>query len=233
MRRSGPGWRSRPSCRARREPGAPRSRRQRRWTPLAARAGPRAGRPVFRDVDLVTPEHGVDALAQAAFLGQLQEELEGFVRDAVLRVIEVDARGLSRQTLAAVGIIREELAEMQVPDFSWWAARAFHAGRAVSDVFFVCMYVPPLFCLPCREQAVREREALDPLPSPTGRNPPRNALALSPTRQPGGSSFSFLTLPPPRPRHRGGGPRSGGPPRPRHVPAISSCPVAPMPRRPT
>jgi hypothetical protein len=30
------------------------------------------------------------------------------------------------------------------------------------------------------------------------RNPPRNALALLPARQPGGKSFSFFTLPPPR-----------------------------------
>src|SRR6185369_17201752 len=29
------------------------------------------------------------------------------------------------------------------------------------------------------------------------RNPPRNALAFLPARQPGGSSFNFLTLPPP------------------------------------
>src|SRR5213078_330317 len=29
------------------------------------------------------------------------------------------------------------------------------------------------------------------------RNPPRNALALSPARQPEGSSLSFLALPPP------------------------------------
>src|SRR5262245_32589489 len=30
------------------------------------------------------------------------------------------------------------------------------------------------------------------------RNPPRNALALSPARTPLGSCFNFLTLPPPR-----------------------------------
>ena len=67
---------------------------------------------VFRDVDLVTPEHGVDARAQAGLLRQLQEELEGFVGDAILRVIQVEAHGLDRQALAACGIIREELAEV-------------------------------------------------------------------------------------------------------------------------
>src|SRR5262245_236546 len=43
--------------------------------------------------------------------------------------------------------------------------------------------------------------AIDGLPSRDSshtRKPPKNALALSPTRQPGGSSFSFLTFPPPK-----------------------------------
>ena len=73
-------------------------------------------RAVFRDVDPVAAEHGVDAIAQAAFPGQLHEELQRLVRDAVLRVIEKDARGFSRQTLAAFGIRREERAEMDVLD---------------------------------------------------------------------------------------------------------------------
>jgi hypothetical protein len=46
-------------------------------------------RTVFRDVDLLAAEHGVNALAQAGFIGELQEQLEGFVSDAVLRVIQV------------------------------------------------------------------------------------------------------------------------------------------------
>ena len=68
--------------------------------------------PVFRDVDLLASEHGVDPRAQAGFLGQLQEELEGFVGDAILRVIEEEAHRLGRHALAARGIIREELAQM-------------------------------------------------------------------------------------------------------------------------
>jgi hypothetical protein len=72
--------------------------------------------PVFRDVDLLTPEHGVDARAQAGFLRQLQEELEGFVGDAVLRVIQVEARRLGRHVLAALGVIGKELSEMERAD---------------------------------------------------------------------------------------------------------------------
>ena len=71
---------------------------------------------VLRDVDLFAPEHGVDPRSQAGFLRQLQEQLEGFVGDAILRVIEVDAHGLGRHPLAAMGIIREQLSKVQIPD---------------------------------------------------------------------------------------------------------------------
>ena len=59
---------------------------------------------ILGDVDLVAAEHGVDARAQAGFSGQLHEQLEGFVRDAVLRVIEEQARRLGRQPFAAFGV---------------------------------------------------------------------------------------------------------------------------------
>ena len=49
---------------------------------------------VFRDVDLLAPEHGVDPRAQSGFLRQLQEELEGFVGDAILRVVQIEAHAL-------------------------------------------------------------------------------------------------------------------------------------------
>ena len=72
---------------------------------------------VFREIDLLTAEHGIDPLAQAGFLRELQEEREGFVGEAILRVIQVEARRLRRHAFAALGIIREELAEMQFADF--------------------------------------------------------------------------------------------------------------------
>ena len=72
--------------------------------------------PVLRDVDLLAAEHGVDPRSQAGFLGQLQEKLERFVGDAILRVVEVEPDRLDRHALAALGIIREELAQMQLPD---------------------------------------------------------------------------------------------------------------------
>ena len=41
-------------------------------------------RAVLGDVDLFTPEHGVDPRSQIGFLGQLQEELECLIGDAIL-----------------------------------------------------------------------------------------------------------------------------------------------------
>ena len=40
------------------------------------------------------------------------EKLEGFVGDAVLRVVQEEAHRLGRHPLAALGIIREEIAQM-------------------------------------------------------------------------------------------------------------------------
>ncbi len=70
--------------------------------------------PVLRDVDLVAAKHRVDALAQARLLGQLQQQLQRFVGDAVLGIVEIEARRLDRQLLAAVRIVGEQLLQLQV-----------------------------------------------------------------------------------------------------------------------
>ena len=80
------------------------------------RAGHVQDSPLLGHVDLLTPEHRIDPGPQAGFLGQLQQESQGFIGDAVFRVIEVDADGLGGQTLAAFGVVREQLAEVQVAD---------------------------------------------------------------------------------------------------------------------
>ncbi len=71
---------------------------------------------VFREVDFLALEHGVDAFAQSGFLGKLQEQLEGFVGDAVLRVIQVEAHRLGRHAFAAFRVIRKEPAQMNLAD---------------------------------------------------------------------------------------------------------------------
>ena len=68
--------------------------------------------PLLGDVDLLAAEHGVDAGSQAGFLGQLQEEIQRLVGDAVLGVVEVDADGLDRQAFAAFRVVGEELPEV-------------------------------------------------------------------------------------------------------------------------
>ena len=98
----------------------------------------------LRQVDLFSPEHGVDPGSQAGFLGQLQEQLEGFVGEAILGVIQVKAHGLGGQPLAAAGIVRKEFPEMQLPNllivgFQGLPGRAFgewcHAGGHVRAPF--------------------------------------------------------------------------------------------------
>jgi hypothetical protein len=71
---------------------------------------------VFGHVDLVATEHGVNALAQARFLGELHQQWQGLLGDAVFRVVEVEAGALDCQALAALGVITEKLAEVQSLD---------------------------------------------------------------------------------------------------------------------
>ena len=72
-------------------------------------------RAVLRDVDVVAPEHGVDAVSQAGLLGKLQQQPYGFVRDPVLGIVEIDSGRLDRQPLPAVGILGKELPEVDSP----------------------------------------------------------------------------------------------------------------------
>ena len=97
-----------PSCRARRGPGAPRSRRPPRWMrPLGAR---RATCSTARfSVTLILSPRNMASMCERRpdSSASCDEQLEGFVGDAVLRVVEEDARGLGRHPLAALGVVRE------------------------------------------------------------------------------------------------------------------------------
>jgi len=44
---------------------------------------------LFRDVDFFAAEHRVNTRPQARFFSSLKKKFEGFVRDAVLGVIEI------------------------------------------------------------------------------------------------------------------------------------------------
>ena len=73
-------------------------------------------RALFGDVDLVATEHGVDSRAQAGLVRKLNQEPQRLIGDAILGVVERQASGFRRQALTACGIVREERAEMHVPD---------------------------------------------------------------------------------------------------------------------
>ena len=61
-------------------------------------------------------EHGLDALLQAGLFGKLDEQLERFVGDAVLGVVEEEAFGFCIEAGSPVGILIEELAQSCLRD---------------------------------------------------------------------------------------------------------------------
>src|SRR5262249_38728503 len=73
-------------------------------------------RTLFRYVDLLPAEHRLHPGPNSGLLGELNEELHGFIGDAILRVVEIEARGLDGQALTASGIICKEFPEMQLAD---------------------------------------------------------------------------------------------------------------------
>jgi hypothetical protein len=73
-------------------------------------------RPVLGNVDVLASEHRVAARGDAALVRELPEQGQGLVGDPVLRVVENEAGALSRQALAAVGIVGEQVAEVAFAD---------------------------------------------------------------------------------------------------------------------
>ena len=48
--------------------------------------------PLLGHVDLLAREHRIDPRAQPGLFGELQQQIQRFVGDAVLRVVEIDSR---------------------------------------------------------------------------------------------------------------------------------------------
>ena len=67
---------------------------------------------ILRDINLIASKHRIDPRSQAGFLCQLKQELEGFIGDAILRVIEVETHCLRGQALAALRVIGKELSKV-------------------------------------------------------------------------------------------------------------------------
>jgi hypothetical protein len=101
--------------------------------------------PVFGPVNLVAPEHGVDPLPQPGFLRKLEEELDRLARDAILRVIEVNARRFGRQTLAALRVIREQISQMQPAGLFTMNFEVLPGGplleTSIREWFYYCCHI--------------------------------------------------------------------------------------------
>jgi len=102
-------------------------------------------RSLFRDIDLLAAEHGIDSRLQTGFFRKLKQKLESFVGDSIFRIIQIDAQGFYCQTLAALGIIRKEIAEMCLLDaliviFESFPGWAFD-GRFSRDWFDACCHI--------------------------------------------------------------------------------------------
>ena len=54
--------------------------------------------------------------AQARLSGELKQELQRLVSDAILGIVEIDSDIFDREALAPLGVIGEELAELQPLD---------------------------------------------------------------------------------------------------------------------
>ena len=72
-------------------------------------------RAVFRDVDFLAAEHGVDPPAQPGLLGKHDQQPERLVIDAIFGIVQKDAGSLGRHPLTARGIIGEHFSQVPAP----------------------------------------------------------------------------------------------------------------------
>ena len=92
-------------------------------TPSTSIVSPRGARKrhvqhgaAFRGVDLLAGEHRVAPLRHAALFGEPQQQPQRLVGDAVLRVVEEQARALGRKALRPARVVGEQLAQMHILD---------------------------------------------------------------------------------------------------------------------
>ncbi len=71
---------------------------------------------LFGDVDLVATEHRVTAFGDAALLRELQQQTNRLVRDAVLRIVQIQTRTFDCQAFTTPRIVGEQLPQMHVLD---------------------------------------------------------------------------------------------------------------------
>ena len=67
---------------------------------------------VLGHIDPLPGEHRIPVPLEPGLLGELEQQAQGLVGDAVLRVIEIEPGGLGPQPLTARRVLGEELAQM-------------------------------------------------------------------------------------------------------------------------
>jgi hypothetical protein len=72
-------------------------------------------RSIFGDVDPLSAKHCFDVPAKIAFFGKMDQKTDRFIRDAILRIVQVKACGPNGEPFAALRIIAEELPQMDIP----------------------------------------------------------------------------------------------------------------------
>ena len=90
---------------------------------------------VLGDVDVLAAEHRVPPLGHPALVGELGQQLQRLVGDPVLRVVEEEPGALGDQPRAAVGVLREQLTQVPVPDLAVVLLEGL-PGRALAQLRF-------------------------------------------------------------------------------------------------
>jgi hypothetical protein len=106
--------------------------------------------PVLGSVDLLAAEHGLDPRSQTGLFRQLSEELKRLVRNAVLGVIEVNARRLNRHTLATFWVSGKERPKMLLADLlrvilEFFPCRALSERTSDDWLCICCHFRSPYF----------------------------------------------------------------------------------------
>ncbi len=90
-------------------------------------------RAVFREIDMLTGEHGVDALSQTGLIGQLKQQLQRLIGYAVFGKIKEDVVQMKGKTFKPPRIMGKEIAHVQVAHLAVVILQGFPGGNGQSD----------------------------------------------------------------------------------------------------
>ncbi len=85
---------------------------------------------LLSDIDLFAAEHGIDVFAELRFFGEGEEKAESLAGDAVLGVIEEEARGFSGHAFAALRIVSKKGTQVRTGKLAGVGLELFPRGQA-------------------------------------------------------------------------------------------------------